>query len=270
MGSGLQVDRLRKVTSRHNGAVKALRQAFHDAEPTADGFIAIEGTRLIDEAVRSGLRFKTVFFSESGAERADRVIKQMRASVETLVLADDVFAGAVSTASPQGVAAFVALKPASLAQIMRLPDPLLMVLAGLQDPGNLGTILRVAEAFGAAGVILTENTVSPFNAKAVRASAGSLFRLPVVRTSFAEMAPALRAASIRLVGTTSKQGTALPAADLTLGSAIVVGNEGAGLPREVLAAVQELITIPHTPQVESLNAGIAAALVLYEAWRQRQ
>jgi TrmH family RNA methyltransferase len=151
------------------------------------------------------------------------------------------------------------------------------VLAGLQDPGNLGTILRSSEAFGSAGVVLGEGTVSPFNSKVVRASAGSVFRLPMVHAhgksaagKLEEVAEKLRTQGVRLIATSSHKGTALDQADLTGTTALFFGNEGAGLPRELMARMDEFISIPHTPLVESLNAGVAASIVLYEAAKQRK
>jgi TrmH family RNA methyltransferase len=155
-----------------------------------------------------------------------------------------------------------------------------VVLAGLQDPGNLGTVLRSAEAFGSAGAVLGEGTVSPFNSKVVRGSAGSVFRLPIVHgqahgrgkstAKLEAMLAKLRAKDVRLIATSSHKGTSLDQADLKGAAAIFFGNEGAGLPREVMAKMDEFISIPHTQQVESLNAGVAASIVLYEAARQRK
>ena len=150
----------------------------------------------------------------------------------------------------------------------------IIVVAGLQDPGNLGTILRSAEAFGSAGVLLGEGTVSPFNSKVIRASAGSVFRLPVVVAKAAgglDAATAkLRHQGVRLIATSSHKGTPLDQANLTGSSAVFIGSEGSGLPRTVMAQVDELVAIPHTPQVESLNAGVAGSIVLYEAARQKR
>ncbi len=127
-----------------------------------------------------------------------------------------------------------------------------------------GTILRSAEAFGAAGVLLGEGTVSPFNAKVVRGSAGSIFRLPTVRVKLAEVLPRLRERGVRLVATSSHKGVPLPEAKLAGPVAIFVGGEGAGVPRDLLAKVDEVVAILHAEQVESLNAGVAASIVLYQ------
>ena len=267
--------RLRRIEGRHNALVKELRQAFARAERSEDGSCAIEGPRIVEEAIRSGLRFRAVFFKESAQNLAERLLPQIGANVETLLLPDRLFDGTVPSETPQGVAALVRLKEFSLADVLeRLQVGPVMVLVGLQDPGNLGTILRSAEAFGSAGVVLGEGTVSPFNSKAVRASAGSTFRLPVVLAKTAggieEIAGKLRKGGLRLIATSSHKGTPLDQANLKEPAAVFIGSEGSGLPRTVMAQVDELIAIPHTPQVESLNAGVAGSIVLYESARQRR
>ena len=261
--------RLRPVSSPQNQQVKDLRKAFSKGELTDDGHAAIESVRIIEEAIRSGLKFRSVFFSESGKARADRLLPQLGAHVETLLLPDEVFASAVDTETPQGVAALVKLKSYDLEDLFHSPEPLLVVVFGVQDPGNLGTILRSAEAFGADGVVFTDGTVSPLNPKCVRASAGSIFRLPVIQTKTRDFLPLLAGKGLRLLGTTSHKGTPLPQADCKGAIAICIGNEGAGLPKELLAKVNANIVIPHSSKVESLNAGVAASIVLYEAARQR-
>jgi TrmH family RNA methyltransferase len=278
--SGAVQHRLRRIEGRHNALVKALRQAFAHAERTEDGSCAVEGLRIVEEATRSGLRFRAVFFKESAQNLAERLLPQIGANVDTLLLPDKLFDDTVPSETPQGVAALVRMKEFSLADVLeRLQVGPVIVLAGLQDPGNLGTILRSAEAFGSAGVVLGEGTVSPFNSKVIRASAGSIFRLPVVTGKTAvgktaggleEISAKLRAQGVRLIATSSHKGTPLDQANLTGPAAIFVGSEGSGLPRAVLAQADELIAIPHTQQVESLNAGVAGSIVLYEAARQRR
>jgi TrmH family RNA methyltransferase len=274
--------RLRRIEGRHNPLVKQLRQAFSRAELTASGDCAIEGLRILEEAIRSGLRFSSVFFRDSAQDRAERLLPQLGAHVETLLLPDALFDSIVPSESPQGVAALVRLKEFSLEDILeRLQVGPIVVLAGLQDPGNLGTILRSSEAFGGAGVILGEGTVSPFNSKVVRASAGSVFRLPIVHrqthglekkeaAKLEEVSKTLQHKNVRLIATSSHKGLPINQADLKTPTAIFFGNEGAGLPRDLMAKMDEFISIPQTQQVESLNAGVAASIILYEAARQRK
>jgi len=255
--------------------VKELRQAFSRAERTESGDCAIEGVRIVEEAIRSGLRFRAVLFKESAQNLAERLLPQIGSHVETLLLPDKIFDGAVPSETPQGVAALVRLREFSLDDILeRTQVGPILVIAGLQDPGNLGTILRSAEAFGSAGVVIGEGTVSPFNSKVIRASAGSLFRTPLVIAKIAGGLEAIlvrfRAQNVRLIATSSHKGTPIDQAKLTEPSAVFIGSEGAGLPRSLMAQVDELVAIPHTLQVESLNAGVAGSIVLYEAARQRR
>ena len=266
-----QASRLRPVSSRHNTRLKDLRQAFRRAELTSKGECAIEGVKLLEEAIRHGQHLESVFFSESARPLAEKFLPQIADRTETLILPPDLFNSIVPTDSPQGVAALVKLRQFSPAQILdqaTVKNGPLVVAAGLQDPGNLGTILRSAEAFGAAGVFLIEGTVSPYNWKALRGSAGSIFRLPTAHISSAELIPLLRAHSVRLLATSSHKGTPLTEANWTLPLAIFIGNEGAGLPRELLHQMDETLVIPQSAQVESLNAGVAASIVLYEAARK--
>ena len=264
-------ERLRRVEGRHNALVKELRRAFTTGELTEEGDCAVEGLRIVEEAIRSGLRFRAVFFRESAEGHVERLIPQIGAHVETVLLPDKLFSSVVPTDAPQGVAALVRYRQYSLDDVFaKLDTGPAVVIAGLQDPGNLGSVLRSAEAFGAAGLLLGEGTVSPFNSKVVRGSAGSLFRLPVVRIKMADALVKLRERGVRLVATSSHKGTSLPGANLATPIAVVIGGEGAGVPRDLLAKVDEIVAIPHAPQVESLNAGVAASIVLYEMARQRR
>ena len=266
--------RLRRIEGRHNALVKELRQAFAHAERTPDGNCAIEGLRIVEEAIRSGLRLHAVLFKESGQNLAERLLPQIGAHVNTVLIPDKLFDDIVPTEMPQGVAALVRLKDFSTTDILeRLNLGPVIVIAGLQDPGNLGTILRSAEAFGSAGVILSDGTVSRFNSKVIRASAGSIFRLPVVLAKATDelekVSAQLRERNVRLIATSSHKGTPIEQANLTGPAAVFIGSEGSGLPHSLLAQADELIAIPHAPQVESLNAGVAGSIILYEAARQR-
>ena len=263
-------DRLRRVEGRHNALVKELRRAFARSELTADGYCAIEGLRILEEAIRSGLRFRAAFFSESAAARAERILSQLGAQVESLLLPDRLFASVVPSETPQGVAALVRWREFPLDDVLaRSKAGPVLVIAGVQDPGNLGTILRSAEAFGAGGVVLGEGTVAAFNPKVVRASAGSVFRLPLARAKLSDALIRMKALGVRMVATSSHQGTPLDQAGLSSPLAIFIGSEGAGVARDLIKQVDEVVAIPQAPQVDSLNVGVAASIVLYEVARQK-
>lgn len=269
--SRTEADRLRPVTGRHNQRLKELRMAFRRAELSPQGECAIEGVKLLEEVLRSGLDVGSVFFSEAARPLAEKLLPQIGHQSETLILPNALFNSIVPSDTPQGVAALVKLRACSSAELLdRASTGPLVVASGLQDPGNLGTIFRSAEAFGAAGVFLTEGTVSPYNSKVLRGSAGSIFRLPFLQISSAALIPLLREHGVRLIASSSHQGTPLPQISWTLPLAVFIGNEGAGLTRELMREMNETLVIPQATQVESLNAGVAASIVLYEAARAGQ
>ncbi len=175
--------------SGQNARVKELRRAFAEAAPNARAKLPWKACTSWKKRSAADCGSPRVFFSESAKERVHKLLPQLSAHTETLLLPDEVFASAVPSETPQGVAALVRVKSFELNEVFAPAPALLVAVAGLQDPGNLGTIARSAEAFGVTGLLLGERTVSPWNWKAVRASAGSLFRLPTVKV---ELAQALR------------------------------------------------------------------------------
>jgi TrmH family RNA methyltransferase len=254
------------IRSRQNARLKNLRQRFLHPAIGEDGLIAIEGDHLLQEAERSGLRLDTVFLRE------DRVAERNWAfpsHVKVLTVAADAFDHACATDSPQGIAALVEAPEWSLESILSAAAPRLVILAGLQDPGNVGTIVRSAEAFAASGVFLTPGSVSPWNQKVLRASAGSSFRLPVLSLANVSLLHALSEKRIPTYACASDAGTSIVELDLGGPIAFVIGNEGSGIPDEILPFCDGTLHVPCPGHVESLNAAIAASIVLYEASRQR-
>jgi TrmH family RNA methyltransferase len=253
------------VTSRSNARVKQLRAAFQGHARLSGGLVAIEGDHLLTEAIRSGMVLKTVFVSERR-----EVPRTVRRGIEVLRLADEVFSSAAETQSPQGIAALI-VPPVWAVDDVVSGVPLILIAAGLQDPGNLGTLVRSAEAFGATGVLTTSGTVSAWNQKALRASVGSVFRIPVAQITVEEVS-GLKERGVRLL---AAMGAAdhgvIPAQEMDLASpcAVLIGNEGAGLSAEWLEIADAQVTIPCPGPVESLNAAVAGSLLLYEASRQR-
>jgi TrmH family RNA methyltransferase len=261
----------RIVQSRQNARVKELRASFQPGSRAETGRVGIEGEHLLSEAVRSGIRIATVFFRSGDEAILERI--PLHLNVDVIELPGEVFSSAVTTESPQGIAALVEPTPF-------LPDDvlggkasqrlaLIVIAAGLQDPGNLGTLVRSAEAFGATGVIALPGTVSLWNPKALRASSGSAFRLPVAVVQQDECFTLMRGKKVRVLAATAEGGVPASEVDLTAPTAILIGNEGRGLPKELLDRADGWISIPCPGPVESLNAGVAASILLYEASRQR-
>jgi RNA methyltransferase, TrmH family len=276
------------LTSRDNRWLKEFRMALRGGLPTENGFVGVEGPRLVEEALRSGCRIQAVLFSESGERHHERLaplIDPAEMAFPTLRTTDRLFEGLADTEHPQGVAALVHPRETSFDDLLRTPAsacaPLLVVLAGVQDPGNVGTILRTASAFGATGAATAASGISgtagPFSPKALRASAGAALHLPILAgMSLPMLLAQLKVAGVRTLASSvhesgdSAQPILAPwELDWCQPVALLVGNEGAGLPEEVERSADARIRIPMATGVESLNAAAAAAVLFYEAARQR-
>jgi TrmH family RNA methyltransferase len=263
------------VQSRQNARVRELRAAFAQSGREVPEVIALEGEHLLVEALRGGLRLRSVFIRTDPDHRSLRRLEHLNlpATVPIVSLNPAVFASAVETESPQGIAALVETPRFSLAEVLSGPNPLVLIAAALQDPGNFGTLVRSAEAFGATGVIALPGTVSIWNSKALRASAGSAFRVPVISEKSGPAFAALAERNIPILAAVpaSSGVDALPCtrANLAGPAAILIGNEGAGISADLLDRATGRIAIPAPGPVESLNAAVAASILLYEAARQR-
>jgi RNA methyltransferase, TrmH family len=305
------------ITSRDNRWLKEFRVALRGGLPTDSGFVGVEGVRLVEEALNSGCPIAAVLFSESGERHHERLaplIDPPEIAFPTLRTTDRLFEGVADTERPQGVAALVQPRKATLDDLLSTRGeacaPLLVVLAGVQDPGNVGTILRTAAAFGATGAVTAASgqsgTASPFSPKALRASAGAALHLPILAgMSLPILLTQLRIANVRTVATTAHEspprhsslvypeqgrGTTRRHSNASTSMdpegthdhavapwdvdwcepiALLVGNEGAGLPEEVERSADLRVRIPIASGVESLNAAAAAAVLFYEAARQR-
>jgi len=255
------------ITSKSNARVKALRASFSGKPSQPGDLLGLEGEHLIAEAIRSGQALETLFLREGSEDVLARPALEAVDARDTLTLSRDVFASAVETTSPQGIAATLLIP--TLPPPAPRPQSITLVLEGLQDPGNLGTLIRSAEAFGAQQIFLTPDTVNPWNPKVVRASAGSVFRLPITRAPLAQIATRLTQQGTVLYAAVAQPGNSLSLLETTFAphTAILIGNEGAGLSPEALALAEVRVRIPCA--VESLNAAIAGSTLLYEALRQR-
>jgi len=249
-----------RITSRTNTRVKALRAALTMRKGDR---IGIEGFHLIREAIASGLQLDTLYLREDHAHLLQDLPPD--AAQEILLLSPDAFQSATETENAQGAAAL--LERPTLPYSPRTGD-LLVIADNLQDPGNLGTLIRSAEAFGASAVALTPGTADPWNGKCLRASAGAAFRVPLPRCD-AELLAAMKAVETQLFAAVVEHGEAAHSTDLRGTIALVIGNEGAGVSKHILSICDKQITLATTGPTESLNAAVAGSLLLYEASQQR-
>jgi TrmH family RNA methyltransferase len=254
------------ITSAANPLLKDVRRAIDRGGLTHDGLCVAETFHLLEEALRSACEVKAVLVAESASGAAEAHLRRAR-GVRLVMLADGLFQSVSGTETAQGVMALV--KPAvwTVEQLFE-GQALVVVLDGLQDPGNAGTIVRAAEAFGATGVVFLKGSVSPHNPKTLRASAGSLFRLPHVYGMEAGTArEALQRNGVQVYAASAGGGASITDVDLTVRCGVIVGSEAHGVSGEMRAAGRD-VSIP-TTGVESLNAAVAASILLYEARRQR-
>jgi TrmH family RNA methyltransferase len=260
---------MERISSRHNPLVKRCRELARAG--AADEYVLLDGQHLLEEAIASELPIEIAAFSEKHADRlVTLATKVRRAGGKTVAVTDQVLAALSPVQHPSGVVA-IARRPAPTPEDVYASAPQLVVmLSDVQDPGNVGAIVRAAEACGATGVVTGDGTADPFGWKALRGGMGSTFRLPVARMAVGDAIASARAAGIRVFATVPRGGTPLPKTDLRGPGAVVLGGEGAGLDAALVGAADDRITIPMQPPVESLNVAIAAALILYEASRQRQ
>src|ERR1700747_2789247 len=276
------------LTSRDNRWLKEFRMALSGGLPTENGFVGVEGVRLVEEALRSGCPIQAVLFSEAGQRHHERLaplIDRPEMAFPILRTTDRLFEGLADTEHPQGVASLVKPRETSFDDLVNSSGsacaPMRVVLAGVQDPGNVETILRTAAAFGATGAATAASgvsgTASPFSPKALRPSAGAALHLPILAgMSLAILLAQLKVAGVRTLASSvhEPRGGEQPLlapweVDWCQPVALLVGNEGAGLPEEVERSADARIRIPMASGIKSLNAAAAAAVVFYEAARQR-
>jgi len=276
------------IASRDNRWLKLFRMTLRGGLPTESDSVGVEGVRLVEEALTSACKIEAVLFSESGQRHRSKLaplIDRPEIAFPILSTTDRLFEGLADTEHPQGVAALVVPRPAQLEDLFATPankcSPLIVVLAGVQDPGNVGTILRTAAAFGATGAVTSatgqSGTASPFSPKALRASAGAALHLPLVHgAALGILLTQFKLNNISTIATCAHDDdTAHTLAapweiDWCQPIALLVGNEGAGLPADVVHSADARIQIPMERRVESLNAASAASILFYEAFRQRQ
>ena len=253
-----------RITSRQHPLVRQFRLAAEraDREPTA----LLDGEHLLREALAARVPIRAVLTDGGHPELTDRAAES-GAAVHTCTRA--VLEAASPVRTPSGIVALAAWTPARLEDVFRARPALVVGLVDVQDPGNVGSTIRSADALGATGLIALGATADPASWKVLRGSMGSAFRLPVARGSLAEAVGRARREGVRVLATAVAGGDPLPTADLAAPALVLFGHEGLGLPTAALAEADASITIPMRAGIDSLNVAVAAALVLDEARRQR-
>jgi len=261
---------MQRINSRQNPLVSRYRAV---ARGEVGELLLLDGVHLVREALDAGLQVRqaAVGSAAAGRDELSALVSRLKQSGVDIVLAADRVMDVLSPVrSSSTIVAIAERPPVSIDAMYRGGRPLVVIAGGVQDPGNVGAIVRVAEAAGATGVVMTAGSADPFGWKALRGAMGSSLRLAVASVSDVETAVAdARRHGCRIVATAPRSGRPFVDVDLRPATAVLIGGEGRGLAQSVVDAADERVTIPMQPPVESLNAAVSAALLVYEARRQR-
>lgn len=260
------------ITSSSNGRVKQVVQWQKSAkERNEAGVFLAEGYKMFEEAPETSL--KEVYVSRDAYSKIclSQTLRKKLDCIGYEIVSDDILARMSDTRTPQGIVFVISQPRYNLGQLLDAPNPLLVILENIQDPGNLGTIIRTGEGAGITGVIISRQSVDLFNPKTIRATMGSVFRVPFVYAdNLKDMIERLHERGIHTYAAHLEGKRYYESFSFREGTAFLIGNEGNGLCRETAELAEEYLKIPMEGRVESLNAAVAASLLMYEAQRQRR
>ena len=263
---------MESISSRHNPLVKTFRAL---AQGDDNARLLLEGLRLVEEALRAAVALRVVAISARLLDTPDADMRRLvaalgRTDARVASVSPAVMAAMSPVRTPSGMVAIAEHRALSIQETFDRAPQLVLILAGLQDPGNVGAVIRAADAAGATGVVACEHTADPFGWKALRGAMGSTFRLQVAAGQPAALAVATaRLHGLRVLAAAPRGGRSLHETDLAGPVAILMGGEGRGLNRDLERACDDRVTIPMRDEVGSLNVAVSAALIVYEAYRQR-
>ena len=255
------------ITSRQHPVVKEFRDLARGAGP----LMLLDGWHLLNEAAAARVVVEKIAICGPPSANEQSVVDRLRRAGAQVVEVSGAVLNALSPVNtPTGVVASARIPSIASSAVLAPAPALVLAASGLQDPGNAGAIVRSAAAAGATGVVLDELSADPWGWKALRASMGSAFRIPVVRSrALAALVREWRSSGVRIVATVPRGGASMYDVDFRSPTAVLLGGEGAGLPEELDSVADVRVSIPMRGAIESLNAAVAAAVLLYEAQRQR-
>ena len=263
---------MKTISSRHNTVVQAFRELARTPDATGTRLL-LDGVHLIEDAHRAGHVVETLAVAASRSADTEEGALARTLGLQghnVLVVSDRTFAAMSPVRAPSGIVAIVRHRPADSGAIGRREHGFVVIADQVQDPGNVGAIIRAAEAGGATGALMCGASASPFSWKAIRGSMGSILRFPVAAgMAVSEAIDNIHESGGRVIAAARRGGRPPEAMDWRGHVALLVGGEGAGLDAGVLARADDLVTIPMASPVESLNVAVAAALLVYAARRQR-
>ena len=261
------------LTSTENPKVKYFNSLRSNKPRKTSGKFLVEGLHLVSEAIQAGLLDRVIYSDKilETSEGKNLIGKIISSGIPSEEANEKVIRHLSDVETPQGIIASVKPKIPDLGSLFEKADPLIIVACGIQDPGNLGTIIRTADAAGCSGIILSQGTVNPYNDKVIRASSGSIFHLNIVKIDdIIEVVSALKRRGIKVISTLVGAEKEYYSVDYSGPVAVMIGSESRGLPSEIERLSDVSVSIPMIGKAESLNAAVSCAIVLYEALRQRR
>jgi TrmH family RNA methyltransferase len=264
---------LNKITSQSNTSIKEAFAIKKKRSKYNHNSFLIEGPHLVEMAIASGIQINKVFLTKSFSTRTEtqKLLRKIsKKNREIFKVTELLLNKLADTENPQGIVAVVTYKPSLIDELSLINKPLIVLIDGVQDPGNLGTILRISDAAGADAVIILPGTCNAFMPKTIRATAGSIFNIPIIYAEQAPLLKWLRDRNIQLAITSPDQEESLFDVNLTKPTAFVFGNEAHGVSEQIRKAGDLFLSIPIYGKAESLNVATAAGVCLYEAARQRR
>ncbi|OLS02831.1 TrmH family RNA methyltransferase [Tissierella creatinophila] len=260
-----------EITSDKNPIIKEIKALSRKKNRWREKLFIIEGIKVIEEAIKASMGIKYIFFSEIllEADGGEVFFNKIKDRKETVKLSTKIFNQITNLDSPQGVLAIVEFKEREITDLYKKELPFIIFLDGLNDPGNLGTIIRTADAFRVDAIVLGEDCVDPYNSKVVRSTMGSIFRVSLYNVKDNEdFFDNMKKRDIDII-TTSLSGKPLERKDFSGGFVLVIGNEANGVRKNIIERSTKEIKIPMPGGAESLNAGVAASIIMYEAMMNR-
>ena len=255
-----------RITSRQHEIVRRFREA---AQREAEDTVVLDGEHLLSEALRASVRVEIVLAALADGAHGALAARAQSAGAVVYDAVPAVIEAASPVRTPSGIVALARWSPSPLEAVLGGSDPFVVALCGVQDPGNVGSVIRSADALGASGVLALDATANPAGWKALRGAMGSTFRIPVAVSSVADALAAAGAAAWQILATVAQTGQPAHTVDLRRPSLLLLGSEGSGLDQAIVERATNRVSIPMRPGVNSLNVAATAALLLYEARRQR-
>lgn len=262
-----------QITSASNPKIKEALDIKNRRSKYKDTAFIIEGPHLVEAALASGNKINTVFFTDSFRAKKDgqKMLREIvKKADEIFEVTEQIMHKLADTETPQGIIAAASYDIKNLEEIRFKSVPLIVAVGGVQEPGNLGTIIRTSDAAGADAVVILKGTCDVFMQKTIRATAGSVFNIPIIHTDTNKLSEWLKANKIQLIATALDSDKSIFDAGLKKPIAFVFGNEAHGVSNEIKKKADLILKIPIYGKAESLNVSASAAVCLYEAVKQRK